>query len=148
MCGRYGFSIKKKDEVYNRFGVQNKLDLFESHYNIAPGTMNPVITRHSPNHISRMVWGLIPFSAKDDKFKFQTINARVEGIESKPVYRKPFRMQRCLVPATGFFEWDKKEMPSQPWYFRLKQEDLFAFAGLYDIWKDPKTGKESRAIPS
>jgi putative SOS response-associated peptidase YedK len=148
MCGRYGFSIKKKDEVYNRFGVQNKLDLFESHYNIAPGTMNPVITRHSPNHISRMVWGLIPFWAKDDKFKFQTINARVEGIESKPVYRKPFRMQRCLVPATGFFEWDKKEMPSQPWYFRLKQEDLFAFAGLYDIWKDPKTGKESRAIPS
>jgi putative SOS response-associated peptidase YedK len=61
-----------------------------------------------------MIWGLIPHWAKDDKLKFTTINARVEGIESKPVYRKPFRTQRCLVPATGFFEWDKSEKPSQP----------------------------------
>jgi putative SOS response-associated peptidase YedK len=61
-----------------------------------------------------MIWGLIPHWAKDDKLKFTTINARVEGIESKSVYRKPFRTQRCLVPATGFFEWDKSEKPSQP----------------------------------
>jgi putative SOS response-associated peptidase YedK len=89
-----------------------------------------------------MVWGLIPHWAKDDKFKFQTINARVEGMESKPVYRKPFRMQRCLVPATGFYEWDKTQTPSQPYYFTLKSGEMFAFAGLYDVWTDPKTNKE------
>jgi putative SOS response-associated peptidase YedK len=89
-----------------------------------------------------MVWGLIPYWAKDDSFKFKTINARVEGIESKPVYRKPFRMQHCLVPVTGFYEWDNSQTPSQPYYFKLKHAELFAFAGLYDQWLDPKTGKE------
>jgi putative SOS response-associated peptidase YedK len=142
MCGRYGFSVKNAKDVYERFDTYNELSDFQPRYNIAPGQQNPVITRHSPNQISRMVWGLIPFWAKDDKFRFQTINARVEGIESKSTYRKPFRTQRCLVPATGFFEWDKAEKPSQPYYFRLKHAELFAFAGLYDQWLDPKTNKE------
>src|SRR6266699_57512 len=69
----------------------------------------------------------------------KTINARVEGIAEKPTYRKPFRFQRLLVPATGFFEWDKSVKPSIPYYFSLKHEKLFAFAGLYDTWTDPKT---------
>jgi putative SOS response-associated peptidase YedK len=89
-----------------------------------------------------MLWRLIPYWAPDDSFKFKTINARVEGIEGKPVYRKPFRTQRCLVPATGFYEWDKSVKPTQPWYFKLKHEELFAFAGLYDRWQDPKTRTE------
>jgi putative SOS response-associated peptidase YedK len=142
MCGRYGFSVKNAKEVYERFDTYNELPDFKPRYNIAPGEHNPVITRHSPNQISRMVWGLIPYWAKNTKFQFTTINARVERIESKPAFRKPFKSQRCLVPATGFFEWDKAERPSQPYYFRLKHEDLFAFAGLYDIWKDPKTDTE------
>jgi putative SOS response-associated peptidase YedK len=66
----------------------------------------------------------------------------MEGIESKATYRKPFRTQRCLVPATGFYEWDKSVKPSQPYFFKLKHAELFAFAGLYDIWIDPKTKKE------
>jgi putative SOS response-associated peptidase YedK len=86
--------------------------------------------------------GVNPYWAKNAKFQFTTINARLEGIESKPAFRKPFKSRRCLVPATGFFEWDKSAKPSQPYYFRLKHEELFAFAGLYDIWKDPKTGTE------
>jgi len=61
-----------------------------------------------------MVWGLIPHWAKDDKFKFSTINARVEGIESKPFYRKPLRTPRCLVPATGFYEPDKLHVIKPP----------------------------------
>ena len=142
MCGRYGFSAKDAKEVYERFDVYNELADFKPRYNITPGQYNPIITRHSPNSISRMFWGLIPFWAKDDSFKFKTINARAEGIEDKPAYRKPFRMQRCLVPATGFYEWDKSQKPSQPYYFRLKDEEIFAFAGLYDIWKNPQDGKE------
>jgi putative SOS response-associated peptidase YedK len=68
-----------------------------------------------------------------------------EGIENKPVYKKPFRTQRCLVPATGFYEPDKIHFskPPFPWrYFQLKDQPIFGFAGLYDLWKDPKTGKE------
>jgi putative SOS response-associated peptidase YedK len=145
MCGRYGFSVKNAKDVYERFDTYNELEDFKPRYNITPGQQNPVITKHSPNLISRMVWGLIPFWAKDNKFQFQTINARVEGIESKPTYRKPFRTQRCLVPATGFYEPDKLHYskPPFPWhYFQLKDGALFGFAGLYDIWKDPKTNEE------
>jgi putative SOS response-associated peptidase YedK len=142
MCGRYGFSVKNAKAVHERFDTVNELTDFKPRWNITPGQENPVITRHSPNSISRMVWGLIPSWVPDDRFKFKTINARVEGIESKRVYGKPFRTQRCLVPATGFFEWDKAVKPSQPYYFKLKHEAMFAFAGLYDVWQDPKTGKE------
>jgi putative SOS response-associated peptidase YedK len=145
MCGRYGFSVKNAKDVYERFDTYNELEDFKPRYNIAPGQQNPVITKHSPNQISRMVWGLIPSWAKDDRSTYSTINARVEGIESKATYRKPFRTQRCLVPATGFYEPDKLHYskPPFPWhYFQLKDGALFAFAGLYDIWKDPKIEKE------
>jgi putative SOS response-associated peptidase YedK len=95
-----------------------------------------------------MIWGLIPSWAKYDSFRFNTVNARVEGIESKSVYySKPFRTQRCIVPATGFYEPDKIHYakPPFPWhYFQLKDGELFGFAVLYDIWQDP-TGKEIKS---
>ncbi len=141
MCGRYGFSVKDVKEVYERFEVENQLADLDSHYNIAPGTMQPVISRHSPTSIQRMFWGLIPHWAKDTSISYKTINARAEGIENKPTYKKPFRFQRCLIPATGFYEWTKTK-PAVPYYFQLKDESLFAFAGLYDTWKDPQDGKE------
>jgi putative SOS response-associated peptidase YedK len=145
MCGRYGFSVKNAKDVYERFDTYNELADYQPRYNIAPGQQNPVITKHSPNQISRMVWGLIPHWAQDDSFKYKTINARVEGIESKSMFKKPFRTQRCIVPATGFYEPDKIHYtkPPFPWhYFQLKDGALFAFAGLYDVWKDPTTEKE------
>jgi putative SOS response-associated peptidase YedK len=145
MCGRYGFSVTNVQEVYDRFAIANTLLDFQPRWNIAPGQLNLVITRHSPNKIERMFWGLIPQWAKDDSFKFKTINARAEGIEGKPVYKKPFRFQRCLVPATGFYEWDKSQTPSKPHYFHLKEQDLFAFAGLYDVWQDRDTGQAIRS---
>ncbi len=117
MCGRYGFSVKDAQEVYERFNVVNTLPDFHPRYNIAPGQLNPVILRHSPKRIERMFWGLIPHWAKDESLKYKTINARAEGIAEKPVYKKPFRLQRCLVPATGFYEWDKAHKPSTPYYF-------------------------------
>jgi putative SOS response-associated peptidase YedK len=142
MCGRYGFSVKHAKKVYERFEVVNTLAEYHPRYNIAPGQLNPVVLKHSPNNIERMFWGLIPFFAKDDSFKYKTINARAEGIESKPTYKKPFRTQRCLVPATNFYEWDKSQKPSIPYAFFVKDNPIFAFAGLYDIWHDPTSGKE------
>src|SRR3954447_21793786 len=88
-----------------------------------------------------MTSGLIPFWAKDDKTRYTMINARAEGIEAKPAYRKPLRSQRCLVPASGFYEWDKSVKPSVPHYFTVTDAPLFAFAGLYDAWTNPTTGE-------
>lgn len=153
MCGRYGLVVKDARELGDRFRAINTLEGLSSRYNIAPGQVNPVISASLPhsdpllrregvNRIEQMFWGLIPSWAKDDSFKFKTINARAEGIENKPVYRKPFRMSRCLVPATGFYEWDKKQKSSQPYYFKLVNDEMFGFAGLFDEWINPRDGRE------
>src|SRR4051794_20571865 len=145
MCGAYGFSVKNAKDVYDRFEVVNTLDDLKPRFNVRPGQMNPVITAHSPNQISRMFWGLIPHWAKDDKYKYKTINAKAETVAELPTYRGSFRHKRCLIPATGFYEPDKINYakPPYPWhYFHLKDQELFAFAGLYDIWTDKATGKE------
>jgi putative SOS response-associated peptidase YedK len=145
MCGAYGFSVKDAKEVYNRFDIANTLENFKPRWNVRPGQMNPVVISHSPNQITRMFWGLIPHFAPDENYKYKTINAKAETVANLPSFRQPLRHKRCLVPATGFYEPDKKHYskPPFPWhYFRLKDQPLFAFAGLYDIWKDKQTEKE------
>jgi putative SOS response-associated peptidase YedK len=135
MCGRYGFS-----DIYDfihRFDVSNQIEL-TPRYNVAPGQDMPVITRHSPNTAEWMRWGLIPFWAKDPHTRYRTINARAETVTKKPAFRRAFAHQRCLVPASGFFEW--RQTDRQPYYIHLKRERLFAIAGIYDVWKD-KTGE-------
>jgi putative SOS response-associated peptidase YedK len=145
MCGAYGFSVKDAREVYGRFDIVNTLEDYQPRYNLRPGQLNPVVTSHSPNRISRMFWGLIPHFAPDEHYKYKTINAKAETVATLPSFRQPFRQKRCLVPATGFYEPDKVNKASPPFtwhYFQLKDQPLFAFAGLYDIWKDEQTGKE------
>jgi putative SOS response-associated peptidase YedK len=145
MCGAYGFSVKDAKEVYNRFEIVNTLEDFKTRFNVRPGQMNPVVTSQSPNKISRMFWGLLPHFAKDEHYKYKTINAKVETVTEKPTFREPLRHKRCLVPATGFYEPDKinYDKPPFPWhYFHLKDQPLFAFAGLYDIWKDKEIDRE------
>lgn len=145
MCGAYGFSVKDAKEVYNRFDIVNTLEDFKPRFNVRPGQMNPVITSHSPNKISRMFWGLIPHWAKDEKNKYSTINAKSETVAQLATYREPFRHKRCLIPANYFYEPDKIHYDKAPfpWYlFRFKDERIFAFAGVYDVWSDKNTGKE------
>ncbi len=145
MCGAYGFSVKDAKDVYDRFEVVNQLEDFKPRWNLRPGQMNPVITSHSPNKISRMFWGLIPHWAKDKSFAYKTINARAETVAKLPTFREPLRHKRCIIPATGFYEPDKINFskPRYPWhYFQLKDQPLYGFAGLYDVWKDRQTGKE------
>jgi putative SOS response-associated peptidase YedK len=143
MCGAYGFSVKDAREVYNRFDIENTLEHFAPRYNIRPGQMNPVITSHSPNHISLMFWGLIPHFAKDLNYKYKTINARAETVANLPSFRGPLKRSRCLVPATGFYEPDKVSKTSPPFtwhFFHPTDQSIFAFAGLFDIWEDKTTG--------
>ena len=142
MCGRYGFSVKNAKEVYKRFEIVNELSDLHTRFNIAPGQMNPVITSHSPNQIQDMFWGLIPHFAPDENYKYTTINAKAETVDTLRSFREPLRSKRCLIPATGFYEPDKKFNPTIWHYFQLKSQALFAFAGIYDIWEDKKTGKK------
>lgn len=142
MCGRYGFSVKDAKQVYKRFDVVNELPDLRSRFNLAPGQMNPVITSHSPNQIQYMFWGLIPHFAHDENYKYTTINAKAETVDKLPSFKESLRYKRCLIPATGFYEPDKSFNPTVWHYFQLKSQELFAFAGIYDIWEDRKTGKK------
>jgi len=140
MCGR--FTLEPTPKFYQRFKVQNRLDNLKARYNIAPGQEVPVIVRQSPNQIKEMRWGLIPAWAQDEKIGYQMINARCETLEEKPSFRAILKSRRCLVPASGFYEWQATKAGKIPHYVKLKKESIFAMAGLYDIWHDGKRGKD------
>lgn len=139
MCGRYVFTPGNSKKFKDRFNLSNQLEI-EENYNVAPGQMVSVVIRKSPNKAVKMRWGLVPFWAKDPKIGYKMINARVETVLYKPSFRKAVRSQRCLVPANGFYEWQRVD-GKQPYYITRKDEKMMAFAGIYDIWKDAK-GKE------
>lgn len=140
MCGRYTLA-ESPERVKARFEIANItfVNDLKPRYNVAPGQFMPVVTKNSPNTLELMKWGLVPHWAKDLRIGYKMINARAEGIESKPSFRRAFRSQRCLVPSTGFYEWvkpDKKGGIKKPFFISLKSRRLFAFAGLYEVWKN------------
>ena len=84
-----------------------------------------------------MRWGLVPFWAKDIKVGFANINAKAEGIESKPAFREAFQRRRCLVPVDNFFEWAKTANGKQPYAIALADRGIMAMAGLWETWRSP-----------
>lgn len=145
MCGAYGFTFKQPKEIYDRFDIENTLDSLEPRFNARPGQKNPVITSNSPNKISYMLWGLIPSFSKEKNLKFSTMNARAETVADTWSFREPFRHKRAIIPASFFYEPRKvgATKPHYPWYcFKLKNDEMFGMAGLYDIWKDKESGEE------
>ena len=107
-------------------------------FNAAPTQTLPVIVRQSPNHLALMRWGLVPSWAKDASIGSRMINARVETVAEKPAYGRLLRRQRCLVPASGFYEWKREGRRRTPFYFHLRDDAPFAFAGLWDVWTNPE----------
>jgi len=93
--------------------------------------MVPIIVHESPNRVVMMRWGLVPFWAKDPKIGSRLINARAETLAEKPAFRNSLKKYRCLVPATGFYEWRKTARGKVPYHLCLKEHSLFSFAGLY-----------------
>jgi len=87
--------------------------------------------------MSLMRWGLIPSWAKDPSISAQMINARSETALAKPAFRVPLESRRCLIPADGFYEWQKVAEKRQPYCFEVNEGELFAFAGVWDGWKNP-----------
>ena len=85
-----------------------------------------------------MRWGLVPSWAKDMSIGYKTINARAETVATTPSFREPFRSQRCLIPADGFYEWQRNGKAKQPYCFEVNDGKVFAFAGLWDKWRNPE----------
>jgi len=109
-------------------------------YNIAP-TQPVAVVRQNPKEpvreLSLMRWGLIPSWAKDSTVAAQMINARSETASTKPAFRDALKFRRCLIPADGFYEWMRTGKSKQPYCFEVNEGELFAFAGIWDRWKNP-----------
>jgi len=137
MCGR--FTLDPTTKFEERFKVSNRLENRTARYNIAPSQDVPVIIRSSPTRIVMMRWGLIPHWATDESIGSKMINARAETITEKPSYRGLLGTKRCIVPASGFYEWqDTGGHGKQPFYIHADAGEYLPFAGLYDIWKSPE----------
>lgn len=141
-CGRYTL-VMGKQKLEKRFGTKNKLSKpVKSNYNTSPTQQMPIITNHGEgNEIEIMSWGFRPVWAQDVSSAYKFFNARAETLAEKPMWKKAFATKRCLVPATGFYEWQKNGKEKTPYYIHLKNQELFAFAGLYDSWTDKQTGE-------
>ena len=135
MCGRYTL-VKPAKEVSERFGVKVG-DNYGPRFNAAPTQLMPVITTESPEGLSWFYWGLIPAWSKDKAVSNKLINARAETLEEKASFRNALKSRRCLVPADGFYEWKSVGKKSKvPYRITLLQEELFAFAGLWEEYED------------
>jgi putative SOS response-associated peptidase YedK len=138
MCGRF-IQITIGEIIGEEFQLPKAPDL-APRYNIAPSQSIAVVRlSQDPNRreLCMLRWGLIPFWAKDTKIGYRTINAKSETIAEKPAFRAAFKHRRCLIPADGFYEWKRQNgrKHKQPYFIRLKEARVFAFAGLWEHWK-------------
>ncbi|MBM3584763.1 MAG: SOS response-associated peptidase [Alphaproteobacteria bacterium] len=145
MCGR--FTLRSPpDDVARAAGAMMDVGAFTPRNNIAPG--QPVLVIR-PGAAGPMRWGLVPSWAKDPAMGARLINARAETVAEKPVFRAAFRVRRCVVLADGFYEWQANPRgrgPKRPWFFHLKDDRPFAFAGLWERWTGPEGSVETCTI--
>jgi putative SOS response-associated peptidase YedK len=141
MCGRFTLTATF-EEIIDRFDIQAFIEQenYEPSFNIAPShPVLAVINDGKSNRMGFLKWGLVPPWAKDAAIGHKMINARAETISEKPSFRNAFNKKRCLVIADSFFEWKKREDKSKtPMRIKLKSDDLFAMAGIWEAWKSPE----------
>jgi len=144
MCGRF-VSASSPGEIADYFGATSVAEtLTEPNYNVAPSVDIPVVTnRDAERHLGLMRWGLIPFWAKSAAIGNKMINARVETVTEKSAFRNAIKKHRCIIPADAFYEWTAVKDPAakkprkQPWCIERTDGAPFAFAGMFESWKDP-----------
>jgi putative SOS response-associated peptidase YedK len=134
MCGRYALHANP-EVVALQFGLE-QLPQFKPSYNICPGGEILVVTSKGAR---QHLWGLIPRWAKDASIGNKLANARGESIAERPAFRDAFRQRRCLVPASGFYEWQTIAGQKHPWYLRPKDAALFGLAGIASSWKGTRS---------
>ncbi len=146
MCGRFSFAVTAK-KIQETFGdelhINNDLKIS---YNIAPTQESYVITNAQPNLLQLYRFGLVPYWAKDTSGAARLINARSEGIESKPSFRTPIKKRRCLVVVDSFYEWKRTSSQKIPYRIKMKEDQLMVVAGIWDSWTDGKDIVKSFSI--
>lgn len=139
MCGRYRLS-RRKQVIEEHFDAIAGEEDWSPRFNIAPTQPVPVIRRRSKEsarELSLLRWGMIPSWSTDAGIGVKTINARAETVATTASFRDPFRTQRCILPADGFYEWQRHGKTRQPYCFEVGDGGVFGFAGLWDTWIDP-----------
>ena len=139
MCGRY--TITGPQDIAERFKVTLPGPI-KPNYNAAPTQDLPVITEDgNGKRLEIMRWGFVPGWSKDTKIGYKLINARAESVFEKPMWKKVITNRRCLIPADGFYEWQKRDDGKQPFYIHPSKKfggsPLYAFAGIWSSWHDP-----------
>src|SRR5215210_2914834 len=121
MCGRYELDIEE-DALDRRFNLKASDIEIRRRFNVAPSQKLPIITEAEPEQLTLATWGLRPFWAKPGQVVKEPINARAETVDQLPTFRKAFRERRCLVPATGFYEWQATKEGKQPYRIALTDD--------------------------
>jgi putative SOS response-associated peptidase YedK len=146
MCGRY-VEVSSPALLAERFHVTEvRPKELEPRYNVAPRADVPVVAeRHGQRVLDVVRWGLVPFWAKDPKIGDRMINARAESLRTSNAFKRAFERKRCIVPADGFYEWQKIEgrRTKQPWFIRRRDGEPLAFAGLWESWHDPNADDDA-----
>jgi putative SOS response-associated peptidase YedK len=144
MCGRF-VSASPPDEIAKYFGVEQVSESkLEPSYNVAPtNDIYTVLESGGVRRLAPMHWGLVPIWAKDPKIGNKMINARSETLAEKNAYKHAYSKKRCIIPADGFYEWERIEgqKNKQPWFIHRTDEQPLAFAGLWEAWRGP--GRDS-----
>ncbi|MDF3299140.1 SOS response-associated peptidase [Streptomyces tropicalis] len=158
MCGRYA-SSRAPEDLVRHFGVTawRPEESLAPSWNVAPTDPVWAVLERAPRdggdrpvrrELRPLRWGLVPSWAKDARGAARLINARVETVHEKPAFRRAFARHRCLLPADGFYEWERIEQPGtakvrkQPWFIHPEDDGIMAFAGLYAYWRDPEVAHD------
>ena len=138
MCGRY--ALHARPEVIALQFALDALPALEERYNISPGSEVLAVRRDAAGarHAEALRWGLIPHWARDPAIGHKLANARGESLTEKPAFREAFFGWRCLVPASGYYEWQSLGRTKQPWYLRPLDAPLFGLAGITALWHGPQ----------
>jgi len=142
MCGRFSL-WSDKNKILDHYGLQDGPETYTG-YNVVPSYDIPVIRNNPERQLANCHWGLIPTWAKDTKL--QPVNARADGVATKPFFRDSFKSRRCLIPVNGYYEWSESGGKKQPYFIHLDNNELFSLAGIWSRWDSPEKTIESCAI--
>jgi putative SOS response-associated peptidase YedK len=139
MCGRF-VGFRRLEELLAHFPIDRTMCEVTENFNVAPSQeVLAIFRQEDENILDKFHWGLVPFWAKDMRIGTRLINARAETVADKPSFRQAFKYRRCLILADGFYEWQGTKGNKQPVFITRPEGEPFAFAGLWEQWRDAAT---------